>query len=530
MPFERKTEATLIDGTPVKRLYWSIISDYDLHTGLCELIDNALDLWTLSERKSTLDIAVSLDVDRQLITVIDNAGGVKEDELRLLITPGGSRNDPNTAMIGIFGVGGKRASIALGEHVEIRTRFKKEQSYQIDVTKDWLDRDDWQMPAFAIPDIAPCTTIVDISKLRKPFTHQDVAAITSHLRETYAWFLQNGCVLSINERPLTELGFDAWAYPKMYPPRRAMFKLHLEGQEVAVDITAGLVSDRDPEAENYGVYFYCNHRLIRKEMRTREVGYFVSSEAGVPHPDASLCRAIVSLDGPARLMPWNSSKSDINTNHLIFQMLRLTLIQLVSHYSSLSRRLKHEWEKTVVSHNKGDVKNIDMDDIKSGTRLNLPELPKVNKHQIERLKVNNAKIIKNAPWTVGLVEAIAAVDVIRRQRFDTGNRMSLILLDSDFEIALKEFIVHRADLFPPSVYKEDKIAQLFKNRPDVIKEVSAKIAIPSHLLDRARHYYGIRNKLIHERATVEVTDSDIDNYRSTVQQVLTLLFKLRFSS
>lgn len=31
---------------------------------------------------------------------------------------------------------------------------------------------------------------------------------------------------------------------------------------------------------------------IEKEVKTREVGYFVSNEAGVPHPDISLCRAL----------------------------------------------------------------------------------------------------------------------------------------------------------------------------------------------------------------------------------------------
>ncbi len=47
----RKTEIGPVNGTPDKRLYWSIISDYDLHTGLCELIDNALDLWILEGKK-----------------------------------------------------------------------------------------------------------------------------------------------------------------------------------------------------------------------------------------------------------------------------------------------------------------------------------------------------------------------------------------------------------------------------------------------------------------------------------------------
>jgi len=133
------------------------------------------------------------------------------------------------------------------------------------------------------------------------------------------------------------------------------------------------------------------------------------------------------------------------------------------------------------------------------------------------------------PWTVGLVEAMAAVDMITRQRLDTRNRIALILLDSNYEIALKEFIVSRTDLFPPHTYTDAKIAQLFARRTDVINEVTRHVTIPAPLLAQARHYYNIRNKLIHERATVGITDADVESYRTTVQKVLRILFKLKFA-
>jgi len=62
----------------------------------------------------------------------------------------------------------------------------------------------------------------------------------------------------------------------------------------------------------------------------------------------------------------------------------------------------------------------------------------------------------------------------------------------------------------------------------VISEVTKHIAIDARLLAKANHYYELRNKLIHERATVNVGDSDITNYRKTIERVLAILFKLRF--
>lgn len=119
--------------------------------------------------------------------------------------------------------------------------------------------------------------------------------------------------------------------------------------------------------------------------------------------------------------------------------------------------------------------------------------------------------------------------MITRQRFDTKNRIALILLDSNFEIALKEFIVNRSDLFPRTAYNDAKIAQLFKNRTDVINEVTKHVKFYPKTLTKVQHYYGLRNKLIHERATVGISDSDIANYRETIQEILTMLFELKFN-
>lgn len=406
MAVARKTEIGPIDGTPDKRMFWSSITDYDLKTGLCELIDNALDLWMIKNRQRPLEIKVTLDAERQLIAVHDNAGGIQHDELRLLIAPEGSRNDPDSEVIGIFGVGGKRADIALGEHVEIRTRHQKAQTYQVDITTEWLEVEGWEIPAYAIPEIAAGTTSVEISQLRKPFSQEQVDEIVAHLGETYAWFINEGCKLTVNTDDITPTAFDNWAYPAGFSPRNASFKVKLGTEEVSVTITAGLITDRDPEQENYGFYVYCNHRLIVKELKTRDVGYFVTAEAGVPHPDASLCRAIVHVQGPAKLMPWNSSKSGINPGHPLFKRLRPTLIQLVSYFSSLSRRLKNDWDTKVTPHTSGTIEDIKAAEVAPGKRLNLPELPRVNKPQIERFKARNKKTLKDQPWTVGLVEAM----------------------------------------------------------------------------------------------------------------------------
>ncbi len=523
-----KREIGPIDGTPEKRMFWSIISDYDLKTGLCELIDNAIDVWLRDHRSKPPKIQVILDAERQLISVKDDVGGVRFGDLYLLLAPGGSNNDPRAPMIGIFGVGSKRAGVALGEQVEIRTRFRNEQSLELDITKEWLESDDWRLAAYEIPEIDRGTTQVDISRLRRPFVGTDIGTLRAHFGEVYSWFIREGCVIELNGVAIQPLEFDSWSYPEGFAPKRLTYEVEIPPDgKVDVDITVGLITDRVPEEDNYGVYFYCNNRLIIKELRTRQVGYYNYQEAGVPHPDASLCRGIVRLQGPARLMPWNSTKNGINTDHPLFQHIRPALVPLVTHFSTLSRRLKDDWEQSVYRYKTGAVEDIESVPSGASLRAHLPPLPKARKPAIEKLKSNNRRQIERMPWTLGLIEAMGAVELIDRLNLETKNRISLILLDSNFEIALKEFIVHRTDLFPENQYGNAKISQIFSRRQLVVDEIKSKIRIPKELLEKARHYYNLRNKFIHERATVDVTERDVKNYRLVVQKILKILFEIR---
>ena len=526
----RKTEIEPLDGTPEKRMFWSIIADYDLQTGLTELVDNAIDIWMGTKNRGPLRIDLNLDAERQIIALTDNAGGVRHEDLRLLITPGGTKNPLDAETIGIFGVGSKRAAVALAENVLIKTHHDGDRSFQIDITKEWIESSGWEFPAYEIPEITAGSTEIELSQLRKTITVGDEELLRRHFGEVYEWFLQiDDCRIAVNGVDVVPIAFDSWAFPPEFLPRSATFVVSPDGEgQVSIDVEAGLIRDRDPVAENYGVYIYCNNRLVVKELKNREVGYFVGSEAGVPHPDASLCRVIVRINGAAKLMPWNSSKTGINYGHTCFVQIRPTLIQLVSYFSSLSRRLKDDWPTRVFRYGKGEVQQVPPEQVGVGQKLILPQLPRVQKPHAEQLRAQNRDVIEAKPWTLGLVEAVAAVDIIARQRLQTRNRIALVLLDSNFEIALKEFIVHRTDLFDPRIYDDSKISALFGNRHKVISEVISKFSVDSGLLERARHYYVLRNKLIHERATVGVTDDDVSNYRSVIEQVLAYMFQLKF--
>jgi len=273
-----------------------------------------------------------------------------------------------------------------------------------------------------------------------------------------------------------------------------------------------------------------NASLLAWHCSTKLTLQLPKHEAGVPHPDISLCRAIVRMEGPAIAMPWTSNKGGINFSHPIFQHLRPTIIQMTGHFSKLSRKLKEDWPHNVIQYDTGQIEVTQATETAAGRRLILPEIPRETQPRGVRQARKNQAITERQPWTLGLVEAIDVVDLVESYRLVTSNRIALILLDSNFEIALKEFIVHKTDWFPPHEYNDAKIAQLFKNRTEVIKLVRSKVQISDDLIALVNHYYNARNKLTHERTTADVSDRDIRIYRSAVQSVLKTLFDLDFDS
>lgn len=491
-----KKESRILDGTPNKKLFWSIITDYSLNTSICELVDNAIDVWLLNKKQKHLKINIDIDLQNKTINISDNAGGVKESELSFLISPGASSNNEDKNIIGMFGVGSKRAVVALAKNVKIKTRHRKGNSYQIDIDDDWLANDSWDIPIYEIPNIPENSTIIELSSLRFDLNEKIKEDLSQHLSETYSQFLKDkNFSILFNSKKLSPLCFDIWAYPPNYEPRYYMFEIPTEdGEKVGVELYAGLIVDRDPVNENYGVYFYCNDRLIMKEVKSREVGY-ISKYAGVPHPDASLARVLVKIYGPARLMPWNSTKSSIHYGSAVFEGLTRLLFPVVTDFTSLSRRLKGDWDSKVFRYTKGEMQYLDIENIDAVRKSYLPPLPKVRKSAVDKLKDKNKKIVQDKPWVAGLLDSLAIETIIRRQKIETKNRIALIILDSTFEIALKEFIVHTEGLNK----KGKSLEELFKQRDQVISVVQQKVTFKPQTLKRIKHYYQMRCKLIHER-------------------------------
>ena len=519
-----KTEVEQVDATPTKRLFLSIIADYDLTRSLSELIDNALDLWTNNGKVQPVRVDIDLNKEQQTICVTDNVGGVDKSNLKFIVGPGQTGNAPEAEIIGIFGVGTKRAVVALSQDIKITTRCGNLKTFQVEFDDKWLQDDDWNLPVYEVDEIPPGTTIISLQKLRRQLSDEMETRLKDELGAIYAKFLvDNRVSILVNNDPIEPITFERWSYPPHYEPRRYTGQLQFPEGIVTVDILAGLGDESSPATGEYGVYLYCNDRLICRSLKTHEVG-FAKGLVGQAHPSISLAREIVSLHGPARLMPWNSSKSNINSSHPVFLSLRNFVIQVIKENASLSRRLEGIWPQTVFKYKTGNIVAVQGVAFPEVKKSYLPPLPKTRLRYGELCQFLNKKVASSKPWTVGLFESVIATDLISNQKLNQKNRISLIILDSTLEIALKDFLVNESGHY----YSDIELVKLFKNRKDVLDEVD-KYKPLATWRPKIDYYYGLRCKLVHERSSAGINDTEVSDYRNVVQDILSQFFGLKFS-
>ncbi|ASU34245.1 ATP-binding protein [Mucilaginibacter xinganensis] len=520
-----------IEALPSKRIYLSIIADYHIKTALCELIDNSIDSWIHRGKQHPLEVSIELDYQRQVIQVIDNSGGVPEADINLIVSPGHSRNTAEDATIGIFGVGSKRAVVALAEEIRIFTRYKDEKTILVEIDDAWIKDDStWDLHIYEVDPIPENTTKIELIKLRDPIKPENEADLKNHLGVTYGLFLADvNFQLKFNGNDITPIYFDKWSYPPDFEPKEFTGDIDFGADgKIKLDILGGLTKSGEPSGGEYGAYFYCNNRLITKAYKGPEVGY-KPLRIGNPHPSVSLARVIVKLTGPAKLMPWNSSKSDINPKHPSFREIQEHIDRVLTHYSTLSKKWSSAggWEENIFKYDDGIINEEVLTNISSQVRLYLPPIPRPSKRKYgDIIKINNRALAKNKPWVTGLYETVIAVEEIGKLKLEQKNRISMLTLDSMLEIAFKEYLINDSG----TSYSATRLENIMKNRTDVHAEVKNTVSFTQTQWKKIEYYYKLRSELVHKRATVTVSDSELATFRKVVEVVLKKLFGLNFKT
>lgn len=513
----------ILDATPEKRIFLSIISEYDLKRSICELIDNSIDLWSKTKKRD-LEINIIADLQQKTISIMDNAGGIEEKKLDHIVSPGKTSNSISDDVIGYFGVGSKRAVVALAEDIAIHSRFENDKSYTVKLDEQWLTNEEtWQLRYNESKiQLSPFTTLIELSRLRIPINENEISELKQHLSEVYAMFIERGASIILNNARLKARIFEnEWSYPPSLFPTQFSAAIPIEDRVVNVEIISGLLDHPGDPDSSYGVFIYCNNRLIGRSLTDFSVG-FSSGLIGNPHYNISLTRTIVKLRGQSRDMPWDSSKSGINLKHPIFQALRQSIIDSTKRYAQISRSLQGKWDTEVFPFKTGHVVAETLETIASIPKNYLPASPASKQRWHQKVSTSNSSTLAQKPWAAGLLDSILSADLIFRQSFVQKNRICLIILDSTLEIAYKEYLVNEINVGLTTFKK------IVENRTEVEKEVMRHMPIDPPTRQKISYFYKLRCDLIHQRATPNILDTQIEDYRIIVETLLNKMFGLVF--
>ncbi|MEB2604780.1 ATP-binding protein [Burkholderia cenocepacia] len=518
-----KRQVGTLDAVPSKRLFLSIIADYDLNKSVCELVDNGFDVWIRGGRKSKICIDVCLDEEERSIRVEDDAGGLARDELKYIVGPGQSGSASTDETIGIFGVGTKRAVVALARQIRIRTRHERADTFEVEFDESWLNDDDWELPLFQVDNIAPGKTQVHLQQLRVAITEQAIDQLRDHLEATYAKFLVRPDVtLRLNNVQVSPRFFDQWSFPPNYEPRRYHGTLATaNGRNVHIEVVAGLSNESSPTAGEYGVYFYCNDRLVAPAMKSFDVG-FTRGQAGLPHPKIALTKVIVSMNGDASEMPWNSSKSDISTKHHVFIALHDWLVGVVKDYATLSRIWMGEWPQKVFAYDQGRIVDVPIPDFPTARKSFLPDPPRSRPRLAERVAKKNQKLALRKPWVTGLYEGVVAATSVAKQPLKQANWLAFNLLDLTLTSAFREYLINEKCLN----CSDRELRSLLRRTPKVSDGLKNIIQLSDIEWTQIENAARQRENLTYSRATPTINETEFIEFEKLVQNILKRLFRI----
>jgi len=511
-----------VSALPSKWIYRWIMQDYNLLTAICELIDNVIDNWQKNNKKNVL-VDISFDIRKSLIVINDNSWWV--ENLELVIAPWKTWNSWDEEVIWIFWIWSKRAAIAISSHIKFRTFYDK--PLYITYDDKWLEEEDnWNLNLFDDVGIEEWNTIIELSQLRIDLNKENINDLEENLGFIYWRFLiEKKLCLKINWKEINWTILKNWWEYSGNKPKTFKYNLNISWtkNKIKIEITAWIKTATSSSGE-YWVYFYWNDRLISREVKDKEVWYY-TWKAWQPHPAASLWQFIVNFYWPSNLIPWTSSKNWINYSTEIYKEIWELIENIVCEYTKLSRNIVSNKDiNNIIKYNNKIEYNLLNSTKNKDIKIYLPSIPKKLKEQ--NLIKNNKEILKNKPWCEGLIDSFIAVEKILKINLVQKNRISFIILDSNFEIWLKEYLVNEKKIgnWPFNSIKDNRHKVIQKIRDENIWNNDL-----IDLLDSTNFYYNIRNNLIHQKATPNIWDNEIKNYEKIIEKIFVILFWLNFN-
>lgn len=362
----------LVDASPARRFFVSmLVRDIELIPAIIDLVDNSADgakrlrPEPADDRYDGLFVHVFASPDEFVIH--DNCGGMDVNLAREKAFRFGRATDSPEPIgeVGQFGIGMKRALFKLGDHFTVESATATSRFTLPVEVPEWTTEEDgdWSFRFSALEegievgegDRGTKIVVKELHDLVRSDFAQDrfLGRLRHDLAQRELRLLQQGLEIKVNGKSLS-------AQPPVLLAGEDFGPINIEkvlevddSNTLRMRLWAGLADpemDEDAddldEAEKYrkeppaGWYVFCNDRLLLFANKDRLTGW--ASEAAAYHPQYSRFRGYLMLEGDARYMPWNTTKTGVDEDSRVFREIQVEMIDALQKVQAVINRLKKE--------------------------------------------------------------------------------------------------------------------------------------------------------------------------------------------
>jgi len=357
----QNADRLIIKAAPTKEFFINmLVKDIRLVRSIIDLVDNSLDgARRLRSNGNYSDLEVRIEAESDHFRISDNCGGIPvsiaRDYAFRFGRPEGMPMTPHST--GRFGVGMKRSIFKLGINFKITSTTEESRFVVEEDVEDWKRRpDDWRFRFKELNENGVsyrsdlCGTTIEVTSLHdsvsREFEQENFQTqLRIELEEAHRQSMEQGLAIALNSIPLEIRLLDLLQSDQITPISRDLL---LENGNVTVKLIAGMSNSNPSEA---GWYIFCNGRLLIGMDQTIITGWGDSSEKVIPkyHNQFARFRGYTFFDSDdPTLLPWNTTKTGVDSDSAIFKAVRLEMIRLmrpvIDFLNELDREKDHKDE------------------------------------------------------------------------------------------------------------------------------------------------------------------------------------------
>lgn len=333
------------DARPTKEFFVeNLTRDLSVEDAILDLLDNSIDSFV---RSRNLEItaaslktlqpfttsaeqlgrgSVSITFSKDEFSIEDDCGGISLEQAEHGVFRHGSTDQSHSGLLGIYGIGLKRAIFKIGKTIEISSMthsggFKT----SIDVPAWIKKQDDWTFELEEVP-VRETTNRYGTSIRIRALTDdaearaKDPTFLTSVIHSistSYALLLDKFVEVTLSGYRVPPLALPIGFSEELVPGFK---RLSIDG--VSAELLAGISADAESAFTNAGWYVICNGRVVLRANRGVETGWGISPMPQFHNKyNRFLGIALLFSQNPS-MLPWSTTKRGINTDSYLYQTIR----------------------------------------------------------------------------------------------------------------------------------------------------------------------------------------------------------------